>query len=66
MNKTLIIKIVESVGYSLGPALIALNILDFRYARHSHFYYYKGAAEWGIAIGVLLIGLAYIAKKWRH
>ncbi len=65
MNKQLIVKIVESIGYSIGPALIALNIVDFRYARHSHFYYFTSATQWGIAIGVLLIGLAYVARKWR-
>ncbi len=63
-TKILIQKIVYSVGLSVGPALIALFILDFKYATRGKYYYYTDGAEWGVAVGVFLVMAALVSRKW--
>lgn len=59
----LILKIVQTFGYLVGPALVALNLFSFTPGRRG--YFYTTGAEWGIAIGVFLIALAFVSKYWR-
>jgi hypothetical protein len=59
----LILKIVQSFGYIVGPTLVALNLFSFIPGRRG--YFYTTAAEWGIAVGVFLIMLAVVSKYWR-
>lgn len=68
MNATIILiqKIVYTIGMTAGPALIALFMFDFKYASRGKYYYYTDGAEWGIAIGVFLVMLALVSRKWRH
>ncbi|MFV1997677.1 MAG: hypothetical protein ACC641_06665 [Acidiferrobacterales bacterium] len=68
MNISIILiqKTIYSIGMTIGPALIALFIFDFKYASRGKFYYYTNGTEWGIAIGVLLVMLALVSRKWRH
>ena len=58
-------RITYSVGMSVGPALIALFLLDFKYATRGKYYYYTDGSEWGVAIGVFLVMLALASRKWR-
>ena len=62
-NARMALKIVESIGIAFGPALIALNIFNFIPGRRG--YLYANSTEWGIAVGVFLVCLAVIAKKWQ-
>lgn len=57
-----VIKMIEIVGYTIGPALVAFNVFNFNIAKIGFFY--KDPARLGIAIGVFLIAAAwYIAKS---
>lgn len=59
----LILKIVQTFGYLVGPTLVALNLFSFTPGRRG--YFYTTGAEWGIAVGVFLIALAFVSKYWR-
>lgn len=61
----LALKITESVGLGLGPAITALNIFGFSLTRGGNIFY-KSGTTWGIFIGVLLISLAVVARKWQR
>lgn len=61
----LALKITESTGIALGPAIIALNLFSFRHTSHGS-YYYLSSSEWGIAIGVFLVCAAIVARKWQR
>ena len=59
------LKIVESLGIALGPAIIVLNLFSYKVAKSGTPYYLNGQ-EWGIAIGAFLIGLAIVSRKWQR
>lgn len=61
-NITLILRIVETACWTIGPFLLALNLAAVKSSKGT--YYFVDANEWGIAIGVLLISGAYVVKKW--
>jgi len=62
-NTDLILKIVESVGWVIGPFVFALNFFSFKLGKAGA--YYEAGSEWGIAIGVLFLSIAYVARQWR-
>jgi len=62
-NLELVLKIVESVGWVIGPALFALNFFSFKLGKAGA--YYDTGSEWGIAIGILLISTAFVARQWQ-
>lgn len=62
-NTDLILKIVESIGWVVGPAIFALNLFSFKLGKAGA--YYETGSEWGIAIGVLLLSMAYVARQWQ-
>lgn len=59
----LVFKIVESVAWVLGPAVFALNFFSFNLGKSG--VYYGAGSEWGMAIGVLFISLAFVARQWQ-
>lgn len=63
LNPDSISKILEVIGLTLGPTLLAFNLFNFSVAKIG--YYYKDAAQFGIAMGVFLIALALVAKRIR-
>lgn len=62
-NSELILKIVESIGWAIGPAVFALNFFSFKLSKAG--VYYDSGSEWGIAVGILLISMAYVARQWQ-
>lgn len=62
MKKADVIKKIEAVCYPLGAALTALHVFSWRVDNAGM--YYQTINEWGIAGGVLLLGIAWSAKKW--
>lgn len=62
-NSELIFKIVESVGWVIGPAVFALNFFSFKLGKAGA--YYETGSEWGIAIGILFISMAFVARQWQ-
>jgi len=62
-NLSLIFKIVESVGWIIGPCVLALNLFSFKLGKAGS--YYESGSEWGIAVGVLFISIAYVARQWQ-
>ena len=62
-NTLLILKIVESVGWVLGPTIFALNFFSFKLGKAGA--YYETGSEWGIAIGVLFITMAFVSRQWQ-
>lgn len=59
----LVFKIVESVAWTVGPAVFALNFFSFKVVKDGA--YYETGSEWGMAVGVLFISLAFVARQWR-
>lgn len=59
----LVFKIVESVSWVIGPTVFALNFFSFKLGKAGA--YYESGAEWGMAIGVLFISLAFVARQWH-
>ena len=64
MSLDFILKIIQTIGYALGPAVFTLNIFNFVPGKRG--YYYTDSTEWGIALGIFLISLAYVAQWWRR
>jgi len=64
-NTRLVLKITESFCLGLGPAITALNLFSFSLTRGGNIYY-KDGNTWGIAIGVLLIFIALISRRWQQ
>jgi len=62
-NTDLILKIVESAGWVIGPFVFVLNFFSFKLGKAGA--YYESGSEWGIAIGVLFISMAYVARQWQ-
>lgn len=62
-NLTLTFKIIESVGWIIGPFLFVLNLFSFKLGKAG--IYYESGAEWGMAVGVLFISIAYVARQWQ-
>jgi len=62
-NVKLVFKIVESVAWVIGPAVFALNLFSFHSGKSG--VYYGSGSDWGLAIGVLFISLAFVARKWQ-
>lgn len=60
---TLVLKIIESIAWVLGPALFVLNLFSFKASKVG--FYYESTAEWGMAIGVMIISIAYVSRFWR-
>lgn len=58
-----IFKIVESVGWVIGPAVFALNFFSFKLGKAGT--YYESGSEWGMAVGVLFISVAFVARQWQ-
>ncbi len=63
-NSELIFKIAESVGWVVGPAVFALNFFSFKLGKAG--VYYETGSEWGIAIGILFISMAFVARQWQN
>lgn len=59
----MIFKIVESVGWIIGPMLFVLCFFSFKASKSGA--YYETASEWGMAIGVLFISIAFVARQWQ-
>jgi len=59
----LVFKIIESVAWVIGPAVFALNFFSFKLGKAGA--YYEAGSEWGIAIGVVFISLAFVARQWQ-
>lgn len=59
----LVLKIVESIGWIVGPSLIALHFFSFKLGKSGA--YYESGSEWGIAIGVFFISMAFVARQWQ-
>lgn len=59
----LVFRIVESVAWVIGPALFALNFFSFKLGKAGA--YYETGTEWGIAIGVFFISIAFVARQWQ-
>jgi len=56
--------ILKTVGFTVGPALVAFNIFNFNIAKIG--YFYKDPARFGIAIGVFLIATAwYLGRQGK-
>lgn len=62
-NSGFVFKIIESVCWAFGPAVFALNLFSFKVAKSG--FYYEPISEWGIALGVLLISFAFVARMWK-
>lgn len=62
-SSNLIFKIVESVGWIVGPAVFALNFFSFKLGKAGA--YYESGSEWGMAAGVLFIAMAFVARQWQ-
>lgn len=63
-NTDLILKIVESIAWVVGPAVLALNFFSFKLGKAGA--YYESGSEWGIAVGVLFISIAYVTRQWQN
>lgn len=61
-TNALTVKLIESVCYPLGGALFALHLFSWKSDKSG--LYYATINEWGIAAGVLLLGIAWVARKW--
>lgn len=59
-----LLKIIQIIGYGLGPAIFTLNVFNFVPGKRG--YFYTSGTEWGIALGVLLVSIAYVAQWWRR
>jgi hypothetical protein len=59
----MVFKIVESVAWVIGPAIFALSFFSFKVSKSGM--YYQPGSEWGMAIGVLFISLAFVARQWQ-
>lgn len=55
-------KIIESVGWVVGPCLFALHFFSFKLGKAGA--YYETGSEWGMAVGVLFISLAFVSRLW--
>lgn len=62
-NLILAFKIVESVAWIIGPTVFALNFFSFKIAKSG--VYYEAGSEWGMAVGVLFISLAFVSRLWQ-
>ena len=62
-NSELTFKIVESVGWIVGPCLFALHFFSFKLGKDGA--YYETGSEWGMAVGVFFISLAFVARLWK-
>jgi hypothetical protein len=65
MNKNtaeLAFKIIESIGWIVGPALFALHFFSFKLGKAGA--YYETGSEWGMAVGVFFISLAFVSRLW--
>jgi hypothetical protein len=62
-NSALIFKVVESVAWIIGPTVFALNFFSFKLGKAG--FYYETGSEWGIAVGILFISLAFVARQWQ-
>jgi hypothetical protein len=63
IETTRLMKLIEVVGFAIGPAVTAYYVTNFTVDQHG--YYYRNT-ELGIAIGVFLISLACALRYWRH
>ena len=63
IETTKLMKLTETVGFAIGPAVTAYYAANFTVDQHG--YYYRDM-EFGIAIGVFLISLACALRYWRH
>ena len=63
IETTRLMKLIETVGFAIGPAVTAYYVTSFTVDQHG--YYYRDT-EFGIAIGVFLISLACALRYWRR
>jgi len=61
-NNPIVIKIIESVCFPVGAALVALHFFSWKSDKSG--IYYESINEWGIAAGVMLITVGWVARKW--
>lgn len=50
-----------SLGYTLGPAIIAYNLMHFRVSKSG--YYFLDVNKYGLTIGVFMMALAIYLRK---
>jgi hypothetical protein len=58
------LKVVQSVSYIMGSALIAYNITAFTIDKHGSYYFRNLNQKW-LAIGVGIFALGLIIKNWK-
>lgn len=59
----LVFKIIESIAWVVGPSIFTLSFFSFKLVKLG--VYYEASSEWGMAIGVLFISLAFVARQWQ-
>lgn len=59
----LMLKITETVGWVFGPAVFVLHLFSFVLGKSG--IYYETISEWGMAVGVLLMSMAYVTRIWK-
>jgi hypothetical protein len=62
-SKALQLKIVETIGWIIGPAVLTLHLFSFVLGKSG--IYYETISEWGMAVGVLFISMAYVTRIWK-
>lgn len=59
----LVFKIIESIAWVIGPSVFTLSFFSFKLVKSG--IYYEAGSEWGMAVGVLFISLAFVARQWQ-
>ena len=62
-SKAVQLKIVETIGWIIGPALLTLHLFSFVLGKSG--IYYETISEWGMSVGVLFISMAYVTRIWK-
>jgi hypothetical protein len=62
-SNAMLLKIIETTGWMIGPALLTLHLFSFVLGKSG--IYYETISEWGISVGVLFISMAYVTRIWK-
>lgn len=63
MNKTLILKITQSITLITGLAFTSFNLFAFTVVKSG--YYYKDENQYWLAFGVSMLAVTYLIKNWK-